>query len=222
MQVPDPDFSASLQLQKTLTQYRQQNISASMHAMKNRYSMLHVDVLTLLYHFARHSPGPILELGTYVGGATIALAWGVRDAGRPNRIVCVEPGGQHKHPKIPSKDILKDLRRNLKSEKADQNVTIIEGYSWDEKARREVDAHLRPGEVALLIVDSDGCVARDVASYRPLLARDAVVVFDDYREQAGESKHSTAVPEVDALVASGEVVPLGVYGWGTLFGRWRG
>jgi len=43
--------------------------------------MLHLDVLILIYHFAKLR-GHILEIGAFVGGATIAAAFGVRDSGQ--------------------------------------------------------------------------------------------------------------------------------------------
>jgi hypothetical protein len=41
--------------------------------------MLHLDVLILIYHFAKVCSGAILEIGAFVGGATIARALGVRE-----------------------------------------------------------------------------------------------------------------------------------------------
>jgi predicted O-methyltransferase YrrM len=40
--------------------------------------MLHMDVLLLIYHFARFAAGNILEIGPYIGGSTIAAAFGAR------------------------------------------------------------------------------------------------------------------------------------------------
>jgi hypothetical protein len=44
--------------------------------------MLHLNVLILIYHFAKTCFGQILEIGAFVGGATIAAAFGVRDSDR--------------------------------------------------------------------------------------------------------------------------------------------
>jgi len=48
-------------------------------------SMLHIEVLLLIYHFARFSAGNILEIGPYDGGSTIAAAFGARDSGTQKR-----------------------------------------------------------------------------------------------------------------------------------------
>ena len=44
-------------------------------------SMLGLDAVVMLYHCAKVSVGDILEVGGYTGGATIAMAMGVRDSG---------------------------------------------------------------------------------------------------------------------------------------------
>ncbi|HUP80464.1 MAG TPA: hypothetical protein VM260_18055 [Pirellula sp.] len=49
-------------------------------------SMLGVDAIVMLYHCAKVSVGDILEVGSYVGGATIAMAMGVRDSGTEKKI----------------------------------------------------------------------------------------------------------------------------------------
>jgi len=37
-------------------------------------------VLLLIYHFAKVAQGNVLEIGPYIGGSTIAAAFGVRDS----------------------------------------------------------------------------------------------------------------------------------------------
>ena len=78
--------------------------------------MLHVDVLILVYHFAKLCSGAILEIGAFVGGATIAAALGVRDSGQEKKLIAVEPGGSVKHKRLGTRNILRDLERNLARE----------------------------------------------------------------------------------------------------------
>ena len=47
--------------------------------------MSHVDVLLLIYHFAKIGTGNILEIGPYIGGSTIAAAIGARESGTPKK-----------------------------------------------------------------------------------------------------------------------------------------
>ena len=76
--------------------------------------MLGIDAIVMLYHCAKVSVGDILEVGAYTGGATIAMAMGVRDSGTAKKIVSIERGCRVDHPRIGTKDSFKDLRKNLK------------------------------------------------------------------------------------------------------------
>jgi predicted O-methyltransferase YrrM len=82
--------------------------------------MLHVDVLLLIYHLAKIAMGNILEIGPYIGGSTIAAAFGARESGTPKKIISVEAGGRLKHRRIPSRNIFKDLKKNLARFDVDQ------------------------------------------------------------------------------------------------------
>ena len=53
--------------------------------------MLHLDVLLLIYHFAKFDSGNILEIGPYIGGFTIAAAFGARESGTPTKSSASRP-----------------------------------------------------------------------------------------------------------------------------------
>ena len=55
-------------------------------------SMLGIDAIIMLYHCAKICVGDILEVGAYTGGATIAMAMGVRDSGTEKKIISIERG----------------------------------------------------------------------------------------------------------------------------------
>ncbi len=76
--------------------------------------MLGIDAIVMLYHCAKVSVGDILEVGSYVGGATIAMAMGVRDSGAEKKIISIERGCRVDLPRIGTKDSFKDLTKNLK------------------------------------------------------------------------------------------------------------
>src|SRR6266542_702395 len=78
---PSNQLSDSLSLMYVLMQYRHEAIHSKLLKIRDKHSMLHLDVLILVYHFARICSGNILEIGAFVGGATIAAAFGVRDSG---------------------------------------------------------------------------------------------------------------------------------------------
>src|SRR5438874_13136626 len=91
--------------------------------------MLHLDVLILIYHFAKICPSHILEIGAFVGGATIAAAFGVRDSGQNKKLIAIEPGGSVKHKRLGTRNILRDLERNLATAHVANMDTFIKGQS---------------------------------------------------------------------------------------------
>ena len=185
-----------------------------------KISMLHRSTLGLLRLFARVAAGQVLELGPYVGGSTIAAALGLRDAGA-GRIRAVELGGHYKsQPSLPSLDILADLDRNLRQFGVRDLVQITQGRPDDRRVIREVKTLLEPKSIRLLIVDLDGCVGRDFWVYEPYMADDCLIVFDDYTSP-GSDKGVPTKRFVDRAIVRGLVDDLGVYEWGTWFGRLR-
>ena len=69
-----------IDLMYKLMEYRNQEIRHRLEKVGRAASMLHRDVLLLIYHFAKSTIGNILEIGPYIGGSTIAAAFGVRDS----------------------------------------------------------------------------------------------------------------------------------------------
>ena len=86
-----------LELLRKLMEYRSDEVRHRLEKVGRAASMLHMDVLLLIYHFARFSPGNILEIGPYIGGSTIAAALGGRESGTRKKIVTIEAGGTLKH-----------------------------------------------------------------------------------------------------------------------------
>jgi len=209
-------------LMYTLMEYRHNSIYSKLQDIRKRHSMLHLDVLTLIYHFTKTTEGDILEVGPYLGGSTIAAAFGVRDSGKPRTIISIEHGGKCVHPRLPSKNILKDLKKNLRKRGVANLVTLLEGHSGRKEITSAVKERLQPRGTSLLIIDADGNVKRDIELYRDLLADGCWIVIDDYFMPGSESKELKTRPTVDALVSAGELETFGFYGWGTWIGRWHG
>ena len=69
-----------IDLMYKLMEYRNQEIRHRLEKVGRAASMLHLDVLLLIYHFARFGTGNILEIGSYMGNSTIAAAFGARDS----------------------------------------------------------------------------------------------------------------------------------------------
>ena len=88
---------------RKLIEYRQQKALHHQLMKAAERSMLGIDAIVILYHCAKVSVGHILEVGSYVGGATIALAMGVRDSGTEKKIISIERGCRVDHPRVGTK-----------------------------------------------------------------------------------------------------------------------
>jgi predicted O-methyltransferase YrrM len=221
---PNPAVSASahvnqvLELLRKLMEYRSEEVRHRLEKVGRTASMLHLDVLLLIYHFARFSPGNIMEIGPYVGGSTIAAAFGARESGLQKKIVSIEVGGRLKHFRLSSKNIIKDLKKNLARFGVADDVTLINRRSFDEATISEVRQAMSSGEVGLFIFDADNNVRRDLDCYGDLLANGCWLVIDDY---FGPAKAAPIRAQIDALVSDGRLLPFGYYGWGTWVGQWQ-
>jgi phosphinothricin acetyltransferase len=215
-------YSECLDLMQTLMQYRQEPIHSALLKIRDKYSMLHLDVLLLIYHFAKICSGSILEIGAFVGGATIAAAFGVRDSGQQKRLIAIEPGGSVKHKRLGTRNILRDLERNLARQRVSEMITLIKGRSFDPETMSAVHQALASDEIGLLILDADAGKRRDIECYRDKLAEGCWMIIDDYAGADSNPKSAPSRADVDALVTSGALKPLGFYGWSTWVGRWRG
>jgi L-amino acid N-acyltransferase YncA len=217
-----PGCSECLSLMHTVMQYRHEPIHSQLLKMRDKYSMLHLDALILIYHFAKICSGAILEIGAFVGGATIAAAFGVRDSGQKKRLITIEAGGSVKHKRLGTRNILRDLERNLAKERVANLVTLIKGQSFKPDSISAVREALGSEQVGLLILDADAAKRRDIECYQGKFAEGCWMMIDDYYGADLNEKITPSRADVDALVAAGMLEPLGFYGWSTWVGRWRG
>jgi predicted O-methyltransferase YrrM len=206
-----------LELLRKLMEYRSDEVRHRLEKVGRAASMLHMDVLLLIYHFARFGAGNILEIGPYLGGSTIAAAFGARDSGLQKKILSIEAGGNLKHFRLSSRNIIKDLKKNLSRFGVANEVTLLNGRSFEERIIGEVRQVMGSREVGLFIFDADNNVRRDLDCYRDLLANHCWIVIDDY---FGPAKAAPLRAQVDSLVSEGRLVPYGYYGWGTWVGQW--
>lgn len=187
-----------------------------------KQSMLHPVVLTAIEHFAAGATGPIVEIGAYVGGATIAMARGVRDAGRKTPIVTIECGGAYlEHPQLPSADICADLERNLRSRGLESFVHLYRGRSTDAEVLDLVRDLAARQPLGMLCIDADGLVQRDFDLYLPWCADGCVLVVDDYAATDLHGKWQSTQQAVQRLLDDGKAFPLGVHGYGTWMGLYH-
>jgi predicted O-methyltransferase YrrM len=205
---------------RKLVEYRQQKALHHQLMKAADCSMLGIDAIVMLYHCAKVSVGDILEVGAYTGGATIAMAMGVRDSGAENKIISIERGCRVDHPRVGTKDSFKDLRKNLKRFGFLDQVTLINGRSFDPDTIAMVRQLSSPRSIGLFVFDADANVLRDINCYSDRFADDSWIVIDDYL--GGADKSGKLRMQVDELVTAGRLQPLGFYGFGTWIGRWLG
>jgi predicted O-methyltransferase YrrM len=212
------DINETFELMQQLIAYRYQKALHHRLMKAADHSMLDIDVLVLIYHMAKVSQGAILEIGSFLGASTIAAGLGARDSGTPRKFLSIEPGGRLRDHRLATKDIFRDLKRNLARADLLDAVTLINASSFDENAISTVKQHIGPNEAGLFIFDADANVRRDIDCYGDRLADRCWVVIDDYISATDKAGPTRA--QVDDLVAAGRMLPLGFYGWGTWIGRW--
>jgi phosphinothricin acetyltransferase len=215
-------FNECLNLMHTLMEYRHEPIHSKLLKIRDKYSMLHLDVLILIYHFAKICSGNILEIGAFVGGATIAAAFGVRDSGTRKKLIAIEPGGSVKHKRLGTRNIFRDLERNLARQRVSELVNTIKGRSFDPATISAVNEMLGTDKIGLLILDADAAKRRDIECYGDRFTDGCWMVIDDYYGTNANVKITPSRADVDALTTAGYLEPLGFYGWSTWVGRWRG
>lgn len=210
--------ASGFELSLLASQHRGSDLWAFCSELNGTLSMLHPDVLALLYHFARNAAAPVLELGPYVGGATVAIARGLADAAHGLPVLSVELGGASSHSLYPTPDIVASLRANLAERGLAPYCRLVVGYSRDPAIVAQVASH---GPFGCLLIDADGHVEEDLALYARLLQPGALLVIDDYYSPGAPEKEVLTQSQLDRLAARRVVEPFGVHGWGTWFGRLR-
>jgi predicted O-methyltransferase YrrM len=186
-------------------------------------SMLHQETLGLLHHFSSRADGAILEIGSFIGGATTVLAHGLVAGNIGGTVVTVERGGSSTHSALPTADKIGDTRKTLQQFGVLDRVTIVEGMSGDESTTRRITEALNGRRIALLVIDADGQLDRDWRLYRGMMSDDAIICCDDYAAVSDQPPQKQAEVErwVDAAITDGLVTDLGLYPWATWFGQVR-
>ncbi len=215
-------YQACFDLMQAAAAYRHEPIHQRLEKFGKRESMVHLDVLVLTYHLARICRGSILEIGAFRGGTTVAAAWGVRDGSKAKKLIAIEPGGSLRKHQLATRNILRSLKRNLVRQGVAEQVTIMEGHSFEPEVVAAVHRALNADQVGLLILDADADCKRDINRYGPKLMDGCWLIIDDYGGPADNSKVLPTKTQVDELVSSGRLLPLGYYGLGTWVGRWQG
>jgi hypothetical protein len=62
----DTPLNDCLNLMHVLMEYRHEPIHSQLLEIRDKHSMLHLDVLILIYHFAKICSGQIVEVGAFL------------------------------------------------------------------------------------------------------------------------------------------------------------
>jgi predicted O-methyltransferase YrrM len=182
-------------------------------------SMLAVETLCLMHAFALETTGAILEIGAYTGGGTLALAHGVRTAGRP-AVISVDRGGRLDSKDHCTPDIAAAWHANLAAHGLQDHAHLIVGNTAEPGCGGAIRAALAGRPIGLVCIDADGFVWRHLAPVRDLIAPDCLVMLDDYGQwDALVPKKARTWKAVADGVSAGVLEPYVVVPWATWFGR---
>jgi predicted O-methyltransferase YrrM len=209
----------AIQLSLVATMNRHDPMYPFFVELNQKLSMLHPDVLGLLFHYASTTAAPILEIGPYIGGSTIALATPRKAVERAAFVVSVELGESFRHDTYRTESMVDSLRANLQQYGVSEMVKLIVGSSRSPEVVSQVEHFASAAPFGMLVIDADGKVREDIDSYRRMLAPRAFLVVDDYYSPGAPDKEDSTRRDLDALCAAGEIECFGVHGWGTWFGR---
>lgn len=170
-----------------------------------RVSMLDVSVLQRLHDVARNGDGGILEIGSYIGGSTIALASG--HLGRRKHAVIDCGGSYPDQPHLPSNDIIADWRKNMAEFGVADFAKMFVGWSTDTRVFVPAIEHV--GSIGLFFFDGDGRIAEQFAVFSDHMLPGCTLVFDDYwvDPSFGQEKANIVQEWVDRMTASGVLGP---------------
>jgi predicted O-methyltransferase YrrM len=165
--------------------------------------------------------GTIVEIGIAQGAATIALALGAKQAGRPFRIVTADPFAIDSRRSVGSvEDNLDLVRRGYETFGVADAIEIVVGTVADLVASAD------PRDISLLLIDADGRIDREIALLHDRLAPACPIIIDDmdgaiYLHRVGrrlsvDQKHRITLLLIERFAAEGLLVPqeiVGQTGW---------
>jgi predicted O-methyltransferase YrrM len=175
--------------------------------------MLPVRVYRQLHDLARSAGGgTLVEIGTYEGAGTLAMALGAKACGKPFHLFTVDLNDRE----LDRRSYLGRLHDRFRRFGVDDRITMVVGQTSD-LLRQE---GLR--DIRLLVIDADGRIDRDLALLHERVADDAAVVIDDVDGQVAawpdgngwfvDQKHRIASSLAQSFCEAGWLVPAGVTG----------
>lgn len=142
------------------------------------HGMLPPAVYKKIYEFGR-SGGLIVEVGTALGAGTAALALGLRDSGKPGRVVTFDPmtGGPLRQVSDPSARA-QLVRSNLEHFGVTGLVDVV-----TDTLGAGVAAIGSDEPISVLMIDADGRIDRDLLVAAPRLRSGTKLIIDDIGDE---------------------------------------
>lgn len=194
----------------------------SPRASQASVSMLDPSVHAVAQLLVRLFPGPLLEVGTYVGALTVTMTRAL--LGRNDPIVLIERGGDFYNNvdglHIPTDDIVRDLIHNLRVLSPQARYELIGGQAQQIDTIASVAKAFAGQKVRILAMDADGDVLRTLDLYAHLLERNCLFILDDFVDGypvGAENKGERTRTDIFKLTQAGRVTEIGICR-GTWFG----
>lgn len=187
-------------------------------AAKDAHGLMTGAVYRRLYDSAAAcGGGTIVEIGTFRGAATLALALGAQAAGVPFRLLTADllrPGVGAEGPTLEAR--IAELSNRFERFGVSQAVRFVHGNSADILASSD------PRDVTLLLLDGGGRIEQDLACLWERMAPGCVIVIDDvddltivrrgWRVAFIDQKHRLSKALAERFTELGLLVPIGRVG----------
>ena len=155
--------------------------------------MLAPSVYQAIYETAYSAPdGDILEIGTAHGAATIALAQGMKDAGKNGRILTIDKitgGSRERYGDVATNEAI--IRDNFRQFGVDSMIRFYIGESQQCAKDLPDDMH-----ISVLMLDADGAIDRDLRLFMDYCHYDTRVIMDDCHDSI-KLKHAKRTLYID-------------------------
>ena len=191
-------------------------------AAKDAHGLMSPSVYRRLYESAAAcGGGTIVEIGTFRGAATLALALGAQAAGNPFRLLTADllrPGVGPEGPTFEARTA--ELSARFERFGVGPAIRFVRGTSADLVAQHD------PRDIGLLLLDGGGRIEQDLARLWERMAPGCTIVIDDidggtrvrrgWRHATVEQKHLLGKALAELYVQAGLLVPagrVGITGW---------
>ncbi|MEA3002279.1 MAG: Methyltransferase domain [Sphingomonadales bacterium] len=191
-------------------------------AAADAHGLMSAPVYRRLYETAAHCGGDtIVEVGTFRGAATLALALGAQAAGLPFRLLTADllrlgVGARG----ATLEERIAELSDRFTRFGVSQAVRFVHGSSAD------LAAQCDPRDIHLLLLDGGGRIEQDLALLWERMTPGCIIVIDDvddltivrrgWRTATVDQKHRLSKALVDRFTDAGLLVPVGqvgITGW---------